>query len=118
MVFCDDALKFGAATRKALGDGGRPGQAGGGDQPASRAKAAPPSTFWRPKGLKAARLIVVGAGKLSAIKEYDFLKLGGVIAGKLRAGNEAVTVIAELPDGADEAGAGGRDRLGHAAARL
>ena len=118
VVFCDDALKFGAATRKALGSGGRSGRTGGGGQPASRARAAPRSIFWRPQGLKASRLIVVGAGKLSAIKDNDFLKLGGVIAGKLRAGSEAVTIIADLPDGADEAGAGRRDRLGRAAARL
>ncbi len=53
-----------------------------------------------PEGLKVARLIVVGAGKLSAIKDNDFLKFGGAVAGKLRAGNDAVTIIAELPDGA------------------
>src|SRR6202035_2689150 len=53
-----------------------------------------------PEGLKAPRLIVVGVGKLSALKDYDFLKLGGTIAGKLRAGDAAVTIIAELPDGA------------------
>src|ERR1700688_1478852 len=60
VVFCDDSLKFGAATREALG----------------------------------------GAGKLSAIKDNDYLKLGGAAAGKLRAGNDAVTIIAELPDAA------------------
>ena len=32
-----------------------------------------------PEGLKASRLIVVGAGKLSAIKDNDFLKLGGAV---------------------------------------
>src|SRR6202011_1395607 len=53
-----------------------------------------------PEGLKVSRLIVIGAGKLSAIKDNDFLKLGGAAAGKLRAGNDAVTIVAELPDGA------------------
>src|SRR6202023_3828613 len=53
-----------------------------------------------PQGLKVSRLIVVGAGKLSAIKNNDYLKLGGAVAGKLRAGNDAVTIIAELPTGA------------------
>ena len=42
---------------------------------------------------------MVGAGKLSALKDNDFFKLGGAAAGKLLAGKEAVTIIAELPDG-------------------
>src|SRR5258706_259674 len=53
-----------------------------------------------PEGLKVSRLIVVGAGKLSAINDNDFLKLGGAAAGKLRAGNGAVAIMAELPTGA------------------
>src|SRR6266536_3367487 len=52
-----------------------------------------------PEGLKASRLIVVGAGKLSATNDKDFLKLGGAAAGKLGAGADAVTIIAELPSG-------------------
>ena len=43
---------------------------------------------------------MVGAGKLSAVKDNDFLKFGGAAAGKLRAGSDAVTIVAELPDGA------------------
>jgi len=48
VVFCDDALKLGAATRKMLGTAAglvkrrRPGAS-------SRARAAPCSTFWNPK---------------------------------------------------------------------
>ena len=53
-----------------------------------------------PEGIKAERLIVVGAGKPSALKGKDFLKFGGVAAGKLNGGSHAVSVIAELPDGA------------------
>ena len=34
------------------------------------------------------------------MKEKDFLKFGGVTAGKLNAASDAVTIIAELPDGA------------------
>ena len=92
-----------SAPRPARRWGRRPIWSSGRRRPtSSREKAAPRSIFWRPQGLKASRLIVVGAGKLSAVKEHDFLKLGGAVAGKLRAGNEAVTVIAELPDGAHE----------------
>src|SRR5204863_7015079 len=53
-----------------------------------------------PEGTKAVRLLVVGAGKRSDLKEKDFLKFGGVIAGRLNAASDAVTLIAELPDGA------------------
>src|ERR1700733_14142702 len=99
VVFCDDTLKFGAATRKALGDAtDLVGRAAATNQ--FKGKSGSALDILAPEGLKALRLIVVGAGKLSAIKDYDFLKLGGAVAGKLRPGNDAVTVIAELPSGA------------------
>ena len=41
-----------------------------------------------------------GVGKAADIKEKEFLKFGGVTAGKLNGASEQVTVIAELPDGA------------------
>src|SRR6202046_2639034 len=99
VVFCDDTLKFGAATRKALGAAANVvGRAAATNQ--FKGKSGSTLDILEPEGLKASRLIVVGAGKLSAIKDNDFFKLGGVAAGKLRAGNGAVTIIAELPDGA------------------
>src|ERR1700681_4876195 len=99
VVFCDDTLKFGAATRKALGDATDVvGRAAATNQ--FKGKSGSALDILAPKGLKVSRLIVVGAGKLSAIKDSDFLKLGGAAAGKLRGGNGAVTIIAELPTGA------------------
>ena len=56
-----------------------------------------------PEGIKAERLIVVGAGKPSALKEKEISKFGGAAAGKLNGGSHAVSVIAELPDGCNEA---------------
>ena len=99
VVFCDDTLKFGAAAGKALGEAA---DLVGRIAAANRFKGKSGSTLdiLAPQGLKASRLIVVGVGKLSAIKDDDFLKLGGVIAGKLRAGSDAVTIVADLPDGA------------------
>jgi leucyl aminopeptidase len=99
VVFCDDSLQFGAAARKALGTAA---DLVGRVAAANRFKGKNGSVLdmLAPQGLKASRLIVVGVGKLSAIKDHDFLKLGGVIAGKLRAGGDAVTVIADLPDAA------------------
>ncbi|WP_421723318.1 leucyl aminopeptidase [Bauldia sp.] len=44
------------------------------------------------------RLVVVGTGKPADLTEYDWLRLGGVVAGAiLKSG--AVTVLAERPDG-------------------
>jgi leucyl aminopeptidase len=99
VVFCDDTLKLGAATRKALGAAADLVKRAAAT---SQFKGKNGSTLdiLAPAGLKVSRLIVVGAGKLSALKESDFLKFGGVAAGKLRAGNDAATIIAELPDGA------------------
>ncbi|MDB5518452.1 MAG: Leucyl aminopeptidase [Tardiphaga sp.] len=99
VLFCDDALKFGSAGGKALG-----AAAGMVKRAAAtnrfKGKSGSVLDILAPEGLKVARLIVVGAGKLSAIKDYDFLKFGGIVAGKFRAGSDAVTVIAELPGGA------------------
>jgi leucyl aminopeptidase len=97
-VFCDDSLAFGASTRKALG-----AAAGLIKQAAEtnrfKGKNGSVLDILAPQGLKAKRLLVVGTGKLSELKEHDFLKLGGIIAGKLKAGREAVSIMAELPKG-------------------
>jgi leucyl aminopeptidase len=99
VAFCDDALKFGAATRKTLGAAANLVRRAA-DTNRFKGKSRSTLDILAPKGLKVSRLIVVGAGKLSAIKDSDFLKLGGAAAGKLQAGNDAVTIIAELPGGA------------------
>src|SRR6266849_7756152 len=99
VIFCDDALKLGTATSKALGEAASiVKRAAATNQ--FKGKSGSTLDILAPEGLKTSRLIVVGAGKLSAIKDNDFLKLGGAAAGKLRAGNDAVTIIAELPDAA------------------
>src|ERR1700732_2375199 len=97
--FCDDSWKFGAATRKALGAAANLVKHAA-ETSGFKGKSGSTLDILAPQGLKVSRLIVVGAGKLSAIKDNDFLKLGGAAAGKLRAGNGAVTIVAELPDGA------------------
>ena len=98
VVFCDDALKFGAATLKGLGDTAalvkRAAAASN-----FKGKSASTLDILAPEGLKAGRLIVIGTGKPDAIKETEMLKVGGVLAGKMR-GAELVTVMAELPAGA------------------
>jgi leucyl aminopeptidase len=99
VVFCDDTLKFGTATAKALGAvTGIVKRAAATNQ--FKAKKGSTLDILAPEGLKVSRLIVIGTGKLAALKDYDFFKFGGVAAGKLNAGNEAATIIAELPSGA------------------
>src|SRR5260370_32557721 len=109
VVFCDDTLKFGAATRKTLGTAPDLVK-GAGETNQFKGKSASTLDILAPQGLKVSRLIVVGAGKVASLKDNDFLKFGGTAAGKLRAGNDAATIIAELPDGAmkpEQAGAVG-----------
>jgi leucyl aminopeptidase len=98
VVFCDDTLKFGAATRKTLGAAANLVKRVA-DSSQFKAKSGSTLDILAPQGLKVSRLIVVGLGKLSALKDNDFLKLGGAAAGKLRAGSDVVTIVAELPTG-------------------
>src|SRR3977135_3817529 len=99
VVFWADGLKLGAATRKTLGAAANlVSRAAETNQ--FKGKSGSALDILAPEGLKVARLVVVGAGKLSAIKDNDFLKLGGAVAGKLSPGSDVVTVIAELPSGA------------------
>src|SRR3982074_340533 len=95
VVFCDDTLKFGPATSKALG------AAAGMIKRAAAAnhfkgKSGSTLDFLAPEGVKTSRLIVVGTGKLSDLKDHDFLKLGGAAAGKLRPGNEAGAITPDF----------------------
>ena len=104
VVFCDDALKFGDTTRKALGKAADTiKRAAAANQ--FKGKSGSTLDIPAPDGIKAERLIVVGVGKTADIKEKDFLKFGGVTAGKLNAASESVTVIAELPEAAMQADA-------------
>ena len=99
IVFCDDALKFGPATRKALGAAAE-----------LVARAAKTERFTGkggsalelilPEGLKVARLVVIGTGKTSELKPKDILKLGGAAMGKLPAAASDGTVFAEFAGGA------------------
>jgi leucyl aminopeptidase len=101
VTFCDDTLKFGAATRKALGEAANlVKRAAATNQ--FKGKSGSALDILEPEGIKIQRLIVIGTGKPADLKEKDFLKFGGVLAGKLNSGSEAVTIMAELPDSAME----------------
>jgi leucyl aminopeptidase len=98
-VFCDDALKFGPATRKTLGKAADlVKRAAATNQ--FKGKSGSTLDILAPEGIKIQRLIVIGTGKAADLKEKDFLKFGGVLAGKLNSASEAVSIVAELADDA------------------
>ena len=99
VVFCDDTLKFGSATTKALGTATNAVKRAA-TMNQFKAKSGATLDILAPEGLKAGRLIIVGVGKLASLKDGDFIKFGGKIAAKISAGTEAVTILAELPSGA------------------
>ncbi|MBI3706029.1 MAG: leucyl aminopeptidase [Rhizobiales bacterium] len=105
IVFCDDALKFGPATRKAIAPAA---------DFVSRAakterftgKSGSALELILPEGLKVARLVVIGTGKIAELKPKDILKLGGVAMGRLPASANDGTIFAEFVDvalGAEQA---------------
>jgi len=66
VVFCDDGLKFGAATRKALGRAANMVRRAA-DTNQFRGKSGSALDILAPEGLKASRLIVVGAGMIAIV---------------------------------------------------
>src|SRR5216684_1514851 len=99
VVFCDYASKLGPATRKALGTAANLVKRAAATSQ-FKGKSGSTLDILAPEGIKIQSLIVIGTGKASELKEKDFLKFGGVAAGKLRPGNDALTIIAESPEGA------------------
>jgi len=98
VVFCDEKLKFGSATEKALG------VAAGLVVRAAKAehftgKSGTALDLILPEGLKASRLTVIGVGKAADLKQKDIVKLGGIALGKLPKGISDLTVFADLPGG-------------------
>ena len=103
IVFCDDGLKFGPATRKALGAAaGLVARAAKSERFTGKSGSA--LELIVPEGLNVARLVVIGAGKVKDLAQNDMLKLGGLAMGKLPVSAREGTVFAELPSGALKAG--------------
>jgi leucyl aminopeptidase len=99
VVFCDDGLKFGPATRKTIAPAaGLVARAA----KAERFTGKNSSTLELvvPEGLKVARLVVIGVGKPAELKQKDFVTLGGLAMGKLPKSAAEACVFAELPGGA------------------
>ncbi|MGB6655208.1 MAG: M17 family peptidase N-terminal domain-containing protein, partial [Xanthobacteraceae bacterium] len=80
VVFCDENLKFGPATQRALsplGDFVR--RAAAADR--FTGKSGSSLDIVAPSGLNVPRLVVVGIGKESELKSRDIVKLGGIAMG-------------------------------------
>ena len=99
IFFCDDALKLGPATRKALGTAaGLVARAAKAERFTGKSGSA--LELIVPEGLKVARLIVIGVGKIADLEPKDVLKLGGIAMGKLPLSANEGIVFAEWPGGA------------------
>src|SRR5437868_4878430 len=84
VAFCDSELKFGPATHKILTpviDLFRRAA----DADRFTGKAGSVLNLIAPAGLKINRVIVVGMGKASEQKPQDFVKTGGIVAGRIPA---------------------------------
>jgi len=99
VVFCDEGLKFGPATRQALGGAADiVGRAAKSERFSGKKSAT--LDLVMPAGLKVTRLVVIGMGKAAELKPKDFIRLGGLAVGKLPNSAADATVFAELPGGA------------------
>src|SRR5690242_3987696 len=103
VVFCDDGLKFGPATRKILGAAADLVQRAAKSERFS-GKSGASLDLIHPEGLTVARLSVVGIGKAAEVRPRDFIRFGGVAIGKVPAAAAEVAIVAELPGRAMKAG--------------
>jgi leucyl aminopeptidase len=98
VLFCEEGLKFSAAARRLLeATGDLVARAAAADR--FKGKNGAVLDIVAPTGLGVSRLIVVGIGKARELQSYDFVKLGGVVMGKLPPSTSEATVVADLPGG-------------------
>jgi len=110
IVFCDDGLKFGSATKTQLAPAAEVISRAA-ETERFKGKSGSSLDIVAPAGLKATRLVVIGIGKSSELKERDIVKLGGIAMGKIAPAAEA-TILADFPDEALEPGAAADLALG------
>src|SRR5262245_43695039 len=99
ILFCEEGLKFGPASRKALNrTGDLVERAAAADR--FTGKSGSSLDIVAPAGLPVARLVILGAGKARRLEAQDFVKLGGTAMGKVPSLAAEVTIFAELAGGA------------------
>ena len=99
IVFCEEGLKFGPSTRKALGPAGDLVQRAAASERFT-GKSGGALDILAPAGLPLTRLVVLGVGKGGRLKDQDFVKLGGAARGKIPSAAGEATIFAELSSGA------------------
>jgi leucyl aminopeptidase len=98
ILFCEEGLKFGSASRKFLAPSGDLLQrAAAADRFTGKAGSA--VNIVAPAALPVSRLIVIGVGKPAKFKSHDFVKLGGASVGRLPSTATAATIVAEFATG-------------------
>jgi len=98
VVFCQENLKLGPATQRALSPmGDFLHRAAAADR--FTGKSGSSLDIVAPSGLSVPRLVVVGLGKESEQKSPDFVKLGGIAMGKVPAAAASGTIFAEFGSG-------------------
>lgn len=98
IVLTDETLAFGPTAQKIL----KPADAAltrAFDAERFKGKAFSCVDMLAPAGLQAQRLVVVSVGKSAELKPVDYVKLGGIIAGRIPAGASAASLLLELPNG-------------------
>ena len=116
-MFCDDGLKFGPATAKALGAAaGLVARAAKAERFTGKSGSA--LELIVPEGLKVARLVVIGAGKTASLQQKDLLKLGGLAMGKLPLAASEGHGVRRIAERRAESRTGGRPGAGHACCAL
>lgn len=99
ILFCEEGVKFGPATRKALGSTGEQVQRAAGAEKFTGKKGTALELV-APAGLEVSRLVVLGVGKTNKFKAHDFVKLGGIAMGRVPSQATEATIFAELASGA------------------
>jgi leucyl aminopeptidase len=98
VLFCEEGGKLSSAARKAIEPtGDLVTRAATADR--FKGKNGSALDIVAPSGLDVSRLIIVGVGKARDLKAQDFVKLGGVVMGKIPASANAATILADLPGG-------------------
>ena len=96
IVLTDETLAFGAQTQKLL-KGADAAITRAFDAERYKGKAWSTIDLLAPAGLDAPRLVVISVGKAGELKPADFLKLGGVAAGKIPSSAREATIVLDLP---------------------
>jgi leucyl aminopeptidase len=99
VLFCEEGIKFGPATRKVLSaTGDLVPRAAAADK--FTGKSGSVLDIVAPAGLAVSRLVILGTGKAGKLKPHDFVKLGGAAMGRVPSSAGDATIFAELAGGA------------------